>query len=66
MRTVTPILIVAPVLLLVPVLVPIAAAVGYQSLWANHDVTLTQAARAGDSATVYRMLRAGTDPSALL
>ena len=53
------ILIVAPVLLLVPVLVPVAAAVGYQSLWANQDVTLTQAARAGDSATVFRMLKAG-------
>ena len=53
------ILIVAPVLLLVPVLVPLAAAVGYQSLWANQDVTLTQAARAGDSATVFRMLKAG-------
>ena len=53
------ILIVAPVLLLVPVLVPVAAAVGYQSLWANEDVTLTQAARAGDSATVFRMLKAG-------
>ena len=55
------ILIVAPVLLLVPVLVPVAAAVGYQSLWANQDVTLTQAARAGDSATVFRMLKAGAD-----
>jgi hypothetical protein len=53
------ILIVAPVLLLVPVLVPVAAAVGYQSLWANQDVTLAQAARAGDSATVFRMLKAG-------
>jgi hypothetical protein len=53
------ILIVAPVLLFVPVLVPVAAAVGYQSLWANQDVTLTQAARAGDSATVFRMLKAG-------
>src|SRR5438132_13409258 len=66
LRTVTPILIVAPVLLLVPVLVPIAAAVGYPSLWANHDVTLTQASRGGDSATVYHMLLAGTHPSALL
>jgi hypothetical protein len=55
------ILIVAPVLLLVPVLVPVAAAVGYQSLWANQDVTLTQAARAGDSATVFRMLKAGAN-----
>ena len=49
------------VLLLVPVLVPVAAAVGYQSLWANQDVTLTQAARAGDSATVFRMLKAGAN-----
>jgi hypothetical protein len=55
------ILIVAPVLLLVPVLVPVAAAVGYQSLWANQDVPLTQAARAGDSATVFRMLKAGAN-----
>jgi hypothetical protein len=55
------ILIVAPVLLLVPVLVPVAAAVGYQSLWANQDVTLTQAARAGDSATVFRILKAGAN-----
>ena len=55
------ILIVAPVLLLVPLLVPVAAAVGYHSLWANQDVTLTQAARAGDSATVFRMLKAGAN-----
>ena len=55
------ILIVAPVLLLVPLLVPVAAAVGYQSLWANQEVTLTQAARAGDSATVFRMLKAGVN-----
>ena len=59
---VTLILIVAPVLLLVPVLVPVAAAVGYQSLWANQDVTLTQAAHAGDSATVFRMVKAGANP----
>jgi hypothetical protein len=61
-RVVTFILIVAPVLLLVPVLVPIAAAFGYQSLWASQDVTLTQAARAGDSTTVFRMLKAGANP----
>jgi hypothetical protein len=56
------ILIVAPVLLLAPVLVPIVAAFGYQSLWASQDVTLTQAARAGDSTTVFRMLKAGANP----
>ena len=61
-KVVTLILVAVPVLLLVPVLVPVAAAVGYQSLWANQDVTLTQAARAGDSATVFRMLKAGANP----
>ena len=60
-RVLALILIVAPVVLLVPVLVPAAAAVGYKSLWANQDVTLTQAARAGDSATVFRMLKAGAN-----
>ena len=61
-RAATLILIAVPVLLLLPVLVPVAAAVGYQSLWATHDVTLAQAARAGDSATVFRMLKAGANP----
>jgi hypothetical protein len=59
---VTFILVAVPVLLLVPVLIPIAAAVGYRSIWADQHVTLTQAARAGDSATVFRMLKAGADP----
>ena len=62
MRAVTLILVVAPVLLLVPLLVPIAAAVGYHTLWASPDLTLTQAARGGDSATVFRMLKAGANP----
>ena len=66
MRAVTLILVVAPVLLLVPVLVPIAAAVGYHTLWASPDLTLTQAARAGDSATVFRMLKAGPHHADLL
>jgi len=48
------------------VLAPLAAALGYQSLWADRDVTLTQAARAGDSATVFRMLKAGPHRADLL
>lgn len=55
----------APALLMtVSILMLLVAVLGYQPLWANRRVTLTRAAHGGDTATVFRMLSAGSDPNA--
>ena len=55
----------APALLVaVSILMILVAVLGYQPLWANRDVPLGQAAHGGDTATVFRMLSAGSDPNA--
>ena len=55
----------APALLIaVSILMLLVAVLGYQPLWANRGVTLTQAAHGGDTATVFRMLSEGSDPNA--
>jgi hypothetical protein len=64
-RTFVPILGGAPLLLLgVSVVMLLLAMLGYQPVWAGRDVTLAQAAQGGDTASVFRMLSAGSDPNA--
>ncbi len=64
-RTLIRILGTAPLLVLaVSGVVLLLALVGYQPLWASREVTLVQAAQGGDSATVFRLLSAGSDPNA--
>ena len=55
----------APPLLLLAcaALIVVAAIAGLQPLWASPAVSLVSAARDGDAATVYRMLKAGADPN---
>ncbi len=55
----------APPLLLLScaAVIIVAALVGLQPLWASPAIPLAAAARAGDTATVYRMLKAGADPN---
>jgi hypothetical protein len=50
-------------LLALAALILLAAVVGYRPLWAIRNTTLAEAARAGDTATVFRMLTAGSDPN---
>ena len=50
-------------LLALAVLILLAAVVGYRPLWATRNTTLAEAARGGDTATVFRMLGAGSDPN---
>ena len=55
----------APPLLLLAcaAVIVVAAIAGLQPLWASPAVSLAAAARDGDAATVYRMLKAGADPN---
>jgi hypothetical protein len=39
------------------------AALGFEPVWANIDVTLVEAARDGDIAEVYRLVQAGENPN---
>lgn len=64
-RTLMGILGTAPVLLLALSVLMLVVAVAYQPLWANRTVTLSQAAAGADSATVFRMVNAGSDPNAV-
>jgi hypothetical protein len=41
----------------------LAAVVGYRPLFASRNTTLAEAARGGDTATVFRMLSTGSDPN---
>lgn len=41
----------------------IAASVGMRPLWASPDLSLAAVAYAGDTASVYRMIRRGDDPN---
>jgi hypothetical protein len=50
-------------LLTLAVLILVMAVVGYRPLWADRGVTLAHAAHGGDTATVFRMLSAGSDPN---
>lgn len=50
-------------LIAVTVVLLLLALVRYEPLWANRDVPLAEAARNGDIATVFRMVRAGADPN---
>lgn len=50
-------------LLALAALVLLAAVVGYRPLWATPSTGLAEAARGGDTATVFRMLSAGSDPN---
>ncbi len=50
-------------LLALAALLLFAASVGYRPLWATPSTTLAEAARGGDTATVFRMLSAGSDPN---
>jgi hypothetical protein len=50
-------------LLALAALMLVAAVVGYRPLWATPSTTLAEAARGGDTATVFRMLSAGSDPN---
>lgn len=52
------------VLITFALLLLLTAAVGYRPLWAERSVGLVEAARAGDTVTVFRMLNAGADPNA--
>ena len=52
------------VLLALSVLILVMAVAGYHPFWADRDVTLAHAAHGGDTATVFRMLSAGSDPNA--
>ena len=50
-------------LLALAALILLAAVAGYRPLWAIRDTTLVEAARGGDTATVFRMLTSGSDPN---
>src|SRR5947207_9815537 len=47
-------------------LIVVLAAVGYQPLWASRDVSLDDAARSGDIAEVFRLVKGGADPNPAL
>ena len=55
----------APPLLLLATtaIIVVAAVAGLQPLWASPALSLAAAARDGDAATVYRMLKSGADPN---
>jgi hypothetical protein len=48
------------------VMLLLLALVRYQPLWASKDVPLTEAARHGDIAEVFRLVNAGADPNPAL
>ena len=58
---------VAPAAMFVIVtLITLLAVVGYQPLWASRDVPLEDAARSGDIADVFRLVKAGAAPGPAL
>jgi hypothetical protein len=48
------------------VMLLLLALVRYQPLWASKEVSLTEAARSGDIAEVFRLVKAGADPNPAL
>lgn len=66
-RTIVPLAGLAPGALIGGAVVLLLLAVaGLEPLWASRDVSLTEAARAGDIAGVFRMVRAGADANPAL
>ena len=51
---------------LIVTLITLLAVAGYQPLWSSRDVPLEEAARSGDIADVFRLVKAGAAPGPAL